>query len=93
MIEATPQTQVRPTAPPRVEKRGGNWRTYLLGAHSTLMYVLVLLLAAGVLAAIVYFDPLSHRGSSRGGPTLTSLTLVHRVLPPLAASWSSSVSV
>lgn len=39
MIEATPQTQVRPTVPPRVERRSRNWRTFLLGAHSTLMYI------------------------------------------------------
>jgi thiol-disulfide isomerase/thioredoxin len=45
------------------------------GSGSTLMYVLVLLLAAVVLIGVIYFDPLSHRGSSRGGPALTSLTL------------------
>src|SRR5262245_1762840 len=39
MIEASPQAQVRSTAPPRVGKLGSNWRTLLLGAHSTLMYV------------------------------------------------------
>jgi spermidine/putrescine transport system permease protein len=38
MIEAAPQTQVRPTVPPRVEERGTSWRTLLLGVHSALMY-------------------------------------------------------
>ena len=38
MIEATSQSQARPTAPPRVDERRGNWRTVLLGIHSALMY-------------------------------------------------------
>jgi spermidine/putrescine transport system permease protein len=39
MIEATSQSQARPTAPPRIEERGRNWRDILLGVHSTLMYL------------------------------------------------------
>ena len=39
MIEATSQTQARPTAHPRVDERGQSWRTILLGVHSTVMYV------------------------------------------------------
>jgi spermidine/putrescine transport system permease protein len=39
MIEATSQSQARPTAPPRVEERGRNWRDILLGVHSALMYL------------------------------------------------------
>jgi spermidine/putrescine transport system permease protein len=39
MIEATSQSQARPTASPRIEQRGRNWRDILLGVHSTLMYL------------------------------------------------------
>jgi spermidine/putrescine transport system permease protein len=39
MIEVTSQSQARPTAPPRIEERGRNWRDILLGVHSTLMYL------------------------------------------------------
>jgi spermidine/putrescine transport system permease protein len=39
MIEATSQSQARPTAPPRVEERGRGWRDLLLVVHSTLMYM------------------------------------------------------
>ncbi|HEY3232566.1 MAG TPA: ABC transporter permease [Roseiflexaceae bacterium] len=39
MIEATSQSQARPTAPPRIEERGRNWRNILLGVHSMLMYL------------------------------------------------------
>jgi spermidine/putrescine transport system permease protein len=38
MIEATSQSQARPTVPPRVDERRTNWRTILLGIHSALMY-------------------------------------------------------
>jgi spermidine/putrescine transport system permease protein len=38
MIEATSQTQARPTAPARVEDRRRNWRDILLGVYSALMY-------------------------------------------------------
>ena len=39
MIEVTSQSQARPTAPPRIEERGRNWRDILLGVHSTLIYL------------------------------------------------------
>jgi spermidine/putrescine transport system permease protein len=39
MIEATSQSQARPTAPPRIEERGRNRRDILRGVHSTLMYL------------------------------------------------------
>ena len=39
MIEASPTTQARTQAPPRVEQRRSNWRTSLLGLHSILSFI------------------------------------------------------
>src|SRR5215207_3398033 len=39
MIEATPTTQTRTQAPPRVEQRRSTWRTGLLGLHSILSFI------------------------------------------------------
>jgi spermidine/putrescine transport system permease protein len=39
MIEATPTTQARTQAPPRVEQRRNDWRTGLLGLHSILSFI------------------------------------------------------
>ena len=39
MIEATPTTQTRTQAPPRVEQRRSDWRTGLLGLHSILSFI------------------------------------------------------
>ena len=39
MIEASPTTQTRTQALPRVEQRRGDWRTNLLGLHSILSFV------------------------------------------------------
>ena len=39
MIEATPTTQTRTQAPPRVEQRRSDWRTGLLGLHSVLSFI------------------------------------------------------
>jgi len=39
MIEASPTTQTRTQAPPRVEQRRSSWRTNLLGLHSILSFI------------------------------------------------------
>ncbi|MBK9940306.1 MAG: ABC transporter permease [Kouleothrix sp.] len=85
MIEATSQSQVQPAAATRAGRRA-NWRTLLLGIHSTLMYVF---LYAPIVVLVLFSFTTDSFGARLTGFTFSWYTRLLQDERLIGAAWNT----